>query len=154
MSSPAPARPDAVPRPSLWRDPSYHSMNVTQFLGAFNDNLFKQLVLLICVDYLAATGINYQTFALFLFAFPFVLFSGFAGYLADRISKQRIIVAMKIAEIAVMFAGFLAFHATYGRIGCLLIVVFLMGTHSAFFGPSKYGILPELFREEDLPQVN
>ncbi len=140
--------------PPLWRDPSYHGMNLTQFLGAFNDNLFKQLVLLLCVDYARETGKNYQSLALFLFALPFVAFSGFAGYLADRISKRQIVVAMKVAEIGVMSAGFLAFHSTFARLAWLLAVVFLMGTHSAFFGPSKYGILPEMFRESDLPQVN
>ena len=61
---------------------------------------------------------------------------------------------MKVAEIGVMTAGFFALHAVTGRIEWLLAVVFLMGTHSAFFGPPKYGILPELFRERDLPQVN
>jgi MFS family permease len=143
------------PRPSLWRDPTYHGMNLTQFFGAFNDNLFKQLVLLICVSYAAtAGGRDYQQVAQALFALPFVLFSGFAGFLADRISKQRIVVAMKVAEIAVMLAGFLAFHSTFGQLVWLMAVVFLMGTHSAFFGPAKYGILPELFRESDLPQVN
>jgi len=82
-------------------------MNFTQFFGAFNDNLFKQLVLLICVNY-GGRGHDYQTYAQALFALPFVLFSGFAGFLADRISKQRIVVAMKLAEIAVMTAGFFA----------------------------------------------
>jgi MFS family permease len=142
------------PRPSLWHDVSYHGMNFTQFFGAFNDNLFKQLVLLIAVDYFTETGKNEQGPALLLFALPFVLFSGFAGFLSDRISKVRIVVTMKIAEIGVMTAGFLALHATTGRMEWLLMVVFLMGTHSAFFGPPKYGILPELFRERDLPQVN
>jgi acyl-[acyl-carrier-protein]-phospholipid O-acyltransferase/long-chain-fatty-acid--[acyl-carrier-protein] ligase len=142
------------PRPSLWRDISYHGMNFTQFFGAFNDNLFKQLVLLICVDYFHETGHDEQGKALLMFALPFVLFSGFAGYLSDRMPKVRIIRAMKVAEIGVMTAGFLALHAITGRIEWLLAVVFLMGTHSAFFGPPKYGILPELFRERDLPQVN
>ncbi len=145
--------PRTDPRPTLWRDPTYHGMNFTQFFGAFNDNLFKQLVLLICVNY-AGKGGDYQQYAQALFALPFVLFSGFAGFLADRISKQRIVVAMKLAEIAVMIAGFFAFHSTFGRLAWLLCVVFLMGTHSAFFGPPKYGILPELFRETDLPRVN
>jgi MFS family permease len=153
ISTPAPV-PSADPRPTLWRDPTYHGMNFTQFFGAFNDNLFKQLVLLICVNYAASQGGDYQQYAQALFAIPFVLFSGFAGYLADRISKQKIVVAMKIAEIVVMLAGFLAFHSSFGQLGWLMCVVFLMGTHSAFFGPSKYGILPELFRERDLPQVN
>jgi MFS family permease len=153
MSQPS---PDASfdPRPSLWRDISYHGMNFTQFFGAFNDNLFKQLVLLICVDYFPVSGTDYQPYAQFLFALPFVLFSGFAGYLSDRTRKVRIVVAMKIAEIGVMTLGFFAFHAATGQIWWLLAVVFLMGTHSAFFGPPKYGILPELFRERDLPQVN
>jgi MFS family permease len=142
------------PRPTLWHDVSYHAMNLTQFFGAFNDNLFKQLVLLICVDYVHQTGRDLQSIAQFMFALPFVLFSGYAGYLSDRISKRPIVVTMKIAEIGVMTAGFLAFHAAGWRMEFLLAVVFLMGTHSAFFGPPKYGILPELFRERDLPQVN
>jgi MFS family permease len=143
-------------RPSLWRDPSYHAMNLTQFLGAFNDNLFKQMVLLICVDYArgAGHGRDYQSVAGFLFALPFVLFSGFAGFLADRVSKRRIVVTMKVAEIGVMAGGFLAFHALSGQLFWLIVVLFAMGTHSAFFGPSKYGILPELFRERDLSRVN
>jgi MFS family permease len=151
-ANPDPSTPDR--RPSLWHDISYHGMNFTQFFGAFNDNLFKQLVLLICVDYFAVVHTDYQPYAQFAFALPFVLFSGFAGFLSDRTSKVRIVVAMKIAEIGVMTAGFFALHATTGRIEWLLAVVFLMGTHSAFFGPPKYGILPELFRERDLPQVN
>ena len=68
-------------------DRAYHGMNFTQFFGAFNDNLFKQLVLLICVDYFHETGHDYQGKAQLLFALPFVLFSGFAGFLSDRISK-------------------------------------------------------------------
>jgi MFS family permease len=154
MTPALPNAPAGDPRPSLWHDISYHGMNFTQFFGAFNDNLFKQLVLLICVDYFHETGHDDQGKALLLFALPFVLFSGFAGFLSDRISKVRIVVAMKIAEIGVMTAGLLALHAATGRIEWLLLVVFLMGTHSAFFGPPKYGILPELFRERDLPQVN
>ncbi|HEX4071697.1 MAG TPA: hypothetical protein VHX68_11015, partial [Planctomycetaceae bacterium] len=68
--------PSADPRPTLWRDPTYHGMNFTQFFGAFNDNLFKQLVLLICVNYAASQGGDYQQYAQALFAIPFVLFSG------------------------------------------------------------------------------
>ena len=134
--------------------PTYHGMNFTQFFGAFNDNLFKQLVLLICVNY-AASGRRLPDSTRRPCSRCRLCSSlGSPGYLADRISKQKIVVAMKIAEIAVMLAGFLAFYSTLGPTGWLMCVVFLMGTHSAFFGPSKYGILPELFRERDLPQVN
>ena len=153
MSTVETAADDRPGLPPLWKDRAYHGMNFTQFFGAFNDNLFKQLVLLICVNY-AGTGRDYQMVAQALFALPFVLFSGFAGFLADRISKQRIVVAMKVAEVGVMTAGFLAFHLQTGQLPWLLVVVFLMGTHRPFFGPPKYGILPELFRESDLPQVN
>src|SRR5689334_9600955 len=72
---------------SLWRDRSFWGMTATQFLGAFNDNLFKQVVLLLCIDIAVQHGTrDYQPQAQRLFALPFVLFSGFAGYLSDRFS--------------------------------------------------------------------
>jgi MFS family permease len=148
----------AVP---LTRDRSFWGMTATQFLGAFNDNVFKQLVLLICVDYVALRGLDhdpYQTTAQGLFALPFVLCSGFAGWLSDRYSKRTIVVLCKVAEIVVMAAGTIAFlTGTMGEDGLLYMlfaVLFVMGLQSAFFGPSKYGILPELFHEDDLPQAN
>lgn len=135
------------------RDESFWGMTATQFLGAFNDNLFKQLVLLLCVDIaLQDRGQDYQGRAGILFAAPFILFSGFAGYLSDRNSKRRIVVLAKVAEIFIMALGMLAFAA--GSLPALFAVLFLMATQSAFFGPSKYGILPELFRGDDLPRAN
>lgn len=138
--------------PPLSRDQAFWGMTATQLLGAFNDNLFKQLVLLICVDYAYDGGRDYQPIAMALFAIPFVLFSGFGGYLSDRNSKRRIVVLCKVAEIAVMAAGLMAFLS--GQLAALFVVLFCMSTQSAFFGPAKYGILPELFRERDLPQAN
>jgi acyl-[acyl-carrier-protein]-phospholipid O-acyltransferase/long-chain-fatty-acid--[acyl-carrier-protein] ligase len=149
------------PLPSLDRDWAFWGMTATQFLGAFNDNVFKQLVLLICVDYTRATGATgdpFQPIAQFLFTIPFILFSGFAGYLSDRFSKRHVVVLAKVAEIGIMAAGALSFAlfapGTWGLMIGLMAVLFLMGSQSAFFGPSKYGILPELFREEDLPRAN
>lgn len=148
-------------RPPLMRDAAFWGMTVTQFLGAFNDNLFKQLVLLICTEYVRYQQLDhdpYQTTAQALFAIPFVLFSGFAGFLSDRFSKRTIIVLCKVAEIVVMGGGLLAFFSsgmlTQPLLWSLFALVFLMGTHSAFFGPSKYGILPELFHDRDLPRAN
>ena len=148
-------------RRSHTRDRSFWGMTATQFLGAFNDNVFKQLVLLICVDYVALRGLDhdpYQTTAQGLFALPFVLFSGFAGWLSDRVSKRRIVVLCKVSEIGVMLAGLIALMTgTLGEDGllnALFAVLFVMGLQSAFFGPSKYGILPELFHDDDLPAVN
>lgn len=146
-------------RPGLWRDKTFYGMISTQFLGAFNDNLFKQLVLLLSVDLsLRAAGAQkanedqYQPLAMAVFSLPFVLLSGYAGYLADRFSKSRIVLLCKIAEIGIMSAGLFALHAE-NMIGVYL-VLFAMGIHSAFFGPAKYGILPELFRGKDLPSAN
>ena len=155
--------------PTLYRDTAFWGMTATQFLGAFNDNLFKQLLLLLSVaatggaaatvfEHSAAgpqRGEDVQWIAMFVFALPFVLFSGLAGFISDRTSKRRVIVLSKLAEIVVMLLGMAAF-AAYGWIGMpgLFIVLFLMGNQSTFFGPAKYGILPELLRHRDLPRAN
>jgi MFS family permease len=157
--------------PSLFRDRSFWGMTATQFLGAFNDNLFKQLVLLLAVgggasavatqfvesaaNPIPRSGPDIQSLAMFLFALPFLLFSGFAGYMSERLSKRTVVVACKVAEIGIVLLGMAAF-ASWNQTGMagLLAVLFLMGTHSAFFGPPKWGILPELFAEGDLPQAN
>ena len=147
-----PARLDTTTLPALSRDISFLGMTVTQFLGAFNDNLFKQLMLLLS---LRIADQDRQPIAMFVFSVPFVLFSGYAGYLADRYSKRVIIILSKMAEILAMLLGLLAF-AMFGSWGFpgLLLVLFLMGTQSAFFGPGKYGILPEMLRPKDLPAAN
>jgi acyl-[acyl-carrier-protein]-phospholipid O-acyltransferase/long-chain-fatty-acid--[acyl-carrier-protein] ligase len=138
----------------LWRDTSFWGMTATQFLGAFNDNLYKQAALLVCTDMAlkAQSKVDLQDLAMALFALPFVMFSGFAGYLSDRTSKRRIVVLCKIAEIGIVAVGAAALlgHRFYS----VLAVLFLMGTHSAFFGPAKYGILPEIVREKNLSQAN
>ena len=139
-------------QPTLYRDPSFWGMTVTQFLGAFNDNLFKQLMLLLSLK--VATE-DRQPIAMAIFAAPFLLLSGIAGFLSERHSKRTIIVLCKVAEIVVMLLGMAAFlrFEIWGFPG-LLCVLLLMGTQSAFFGPSKYGILPEILRERDLPRAN
>jgi MFS family permease len=145
--------------PPLNRDSSFWGMATTQFLGAFNDNLFKQLILLLATptaaELLAGTARDHQSTATNIFAIPFLLFSGFAGYVSDRISKRTIVVAAKCAEVIIMLLGFIGFW-WYDRFGFngMMIVLFLMGTHSAFFGPAKYGILPEMLRPSDLPKAN
>lgn len=150
---------DALP-PLPVKNRSFLSFLGTQALGAFNDNVFKQLVLLIGVGYLVA-GVEYQAIIQFLFALPFLLFSGLAGDIADRISKGRLMVICKLAEILIALLGvgaFLMISTANGNSGnaplylwLLAAVVFLLGTQSAFFGPPKYGGLPELVRPADLP---
>lgn len=131
----------------------------TQALGAFNDNVFKQLVLLLGVGYLMS-GIEYQAVVQFLFAVPFLLFSGIAGDLSDRFSKGRLMTLCKTAEILIAFAGVGAFLCVApGKPGLTeaplylwlaALVCFTLGTQSAFFGPPKYGGLPELVNADDL----
>ena len=138
---------------SILRDRSFNGMLLTQFLGVFNDNVFKQIILFICVDFAVDNREdNLQGVATVVFAAPFILLSGSCGYLADLFSKRSIIVLSKVLEIVVMTLGLCAFLT--GNVTVMLCVLFLMGSQSALFGPAKYGILPELFEEKDLPKVN
>ena len=171
----SPATPDGLDTvtrleslPPLARDPSFWGMTTTQFLGAFNDTVYKQLVLLLCVQVVVSSGktADMQSVALAVFSLPFILFSGSAGWLADRIKKRTVIVGCKVAEIVIMAAGGVAFalmaqpqmvgdhYVTSGLPLGVFVVLFLMGTHSAIFGPAKYGILPEMVRGRDLPRFN
>ncbi len=126
----------------------------TQFLGAFNDNFYKIIVTLVALDIPLATGGGEQYIPLIggLFILPFLIFSGYAGYLADVHSKRTILVSVKVFEIFAMTLGLLAFFSN--RIALMLTVVFLMGLHSTFFSPAKYGILPEMLPEKDLSRGN
>ena len=130
---------------------SFHALVGTQFLGAFNDNLFKQLMLLLAASYLFQ-GRDLQGLAFAIFSLPFVLFSGIAGDLSERFSKRTIIVQMKVAEIAVLLLGVIAF--VFLSWPFMLVVLFLMGMQSAIFGPSKYGVIPELIPAGRLLRAN
>jgi acyl-[acyl-carrier-protein]-phospholipid O-acyltransferase/long-chain-fatty-acid--[acyl-carrier-protein] ligase len=139
---------------------AFWSFLLTQFLGAFNDNYFKQMVLLTCVSQVAK-GENapyLPPLAQAAFALPFVLLSGLGGFLSDRCGKTRVIVGCKFAEVGIMGVGLLVLRieglSASAQIMYLIGVLLLMGAHSAIFAPSKYGVLPELFREEQLLPVN
>lgn len=126
-----------------------------QFLGAFNDNLFKNALVMWITFRLAETGAQaglYITLAAGIFILPFFLFSAFAGQLADKYEKSRLIRKIKLAEILIMLLGAMAFVAQ--DITLLLAVLFLMGVQSTFFGPIKYAILPEHLQEDELLQGN
>ena len=127
-------------------------MFLTQKLGAFNDNFFKNaLVIMVTFAGLKSSAMGsemFVTLAAGLFILPFFLFSAFAGQLADKFDKAGMIRLVKLAEIALMLlagVGFILESPLY-----LLTVLFLMGVQSAFFGPLKYGILPDLLDEDEL----
>ena len=129
---------------------------LTQALGAFNDNLYKTaLIVLITYDLAFAGSLPpalMVTAAGGLFILPFFLFSAYAGQLGDRCDKARMIRATKWAEVAIMvlaLPGFLFASADY-----LMVILFLMGSQSAFFGPLKYAILPQQLTRAELPAGN
>jgi len=128
-------------------------LNTTQFLGALNDNIFRWLLLFALVGTLgsASSARVSQTLGV-VFVVPFLLFTPWAGKLADRYSKTRILRIAKGAEILVMCLGLvaLALNWTFG----LYSILFLMCLQSAFFGPSKYGIVPELVPSHTLSRAN
>jgi acyl-[acyl-carrier-protein]-phospholipid O-acyltransferase/long-chain-fatty-acid--[acyl-carrier-protein] ligase len=150
------AAPDAVleaPRAEVLRDASFYGMLLTQFLAVFNDNFYKQIVLFICVERaMSGAAQDLQGTATIVFSLPFIIFSGFSGYLSDLISKRRIIVIAKVAEVVIMLLAFLSFHPI--NLPLMFMVLFLLGTHSTLYAPAKYGLLPELFADRDLPRVN
>ncbi len=152
----APADRAVSPEPTPTTPDSYRgfwALFVTQFQGAFSDNVFKFLVIFLITstrppeerDQLIAL-------ALAMFAVPFVLFSMAGGFLADRFSKRSVILWIKVAEVVIMALGLVGLWL--GHINFLLAVIFLMSAQSAFFGPSKYGSVPELLSEKRLSWGN
>ena len=104
MPEHAPETHASPPPPLPVKNRSFLCFLATQGLGAFNDNVFKQLVLLLGIGYLMA-GVEYQAVVQFLFALPFLLFSGLAGDISDRLSKGRLMVMCKLAEIIIALLG-------------------------------------------------
>jgi acyl-[acyl-carrier-protein]-phospholipid O-acyltransferase/long-chain-fatty-acid--[acyl-carrier-protein] ligase len=125
---------------------------VTQFLGAFNDNVFKNaLVMLITYRLAEATGGNAQimvTLAAGIFIFPFFLFSATAGQLADKYEKSALIFKVKFVEIVLTLLAALGFYLE--NVSLLMFALFLLGTQATFFGPLKYAILPEQLKADEL----
>ena len=132
----------------------FWSLMATQFQNAFSDNALKNLVILLLLAQprSAEQQASLVAFAGALFAAPFILFSMLGGWLADRFSKKRVMVGVKIAEIGIML--FAAVGLGIQSVPLQLVAIFMMGCHSAIFGPSKYGILPEILPVEKLSWAN
>ena len=125
---------------------------ITQFLGALNDNLFKNALLVIVVSGAVAgsdSNTNFITnLAAGLFILPYFLFSTTAGQLADRYDKALLIKRIKVAEIILMVAGCYALWRA--DINLMLGILFALGVQSAFFGPIKYAIIPQHLSADEL----
>jgi acyl-[acyl-carrier-protein]-phospholipid O-acyltransferase/long-chain-fatty-acid--[acyl-carrier-protein] ligase len=132
---------------------SYTYLNLTQFLGALNDNIYKLLIVYFLIQ-IEGSEASHKVLALTgaIFVLPFILFSASSGMLADRYSKRNIIIFTKLFEVGIMVAGVFAFHyeVKWGLLG----ILFCLATHSAIFAPSKYGILPEIVSSEKITQAN
>lgn len=131
------------------------SLSITQFFGAANDNILKQVLTLS----VAAGGVwdgklgnGGQAYAVYFMALPFILFSGFSGQLADRYSKERLAFWVKVFEIFIAVVAFAGFW--FQSVWFCLMAMFLLGTHSAFYGPAKYGMIPELVDRGELSRAN
>ena len=123
---------------------------VTQALGALNDNLFKQSLILAILYKLNIEGDRgiWVNLCALLFIVPFFLFSALAGQFGEKYAKDRLIRLIKLGEIAIMVVAAIGF--AFDHLALMLVALFAMGTHSALFGPVKYSILPQTLRPEEL----
>ncbi|RKY04753.1 MAG: acyl-[ACP]--phospholipid O-acyltransferase, partial [Planctomycetota bacterium] len=132
---------------------SFDWHNATQFLGALNDNVFQGLMIFFLIGTLGTDRkADINAMAAIIFVVPFLLFTPFAGSLADWFSKRQIIVMAKAVELGVMVAGCVIFYFNF-TVG-IYAALFLMCTQSAFFGPCKYGIIPELVHKDQISRAN
>src|ERR1700692_564210 len=139
--------------PPHWRL-GFWSLIVTQFQGAFNDNGLKFLVIYLIVERNFPSEVRDRFILIVgaLFAIPFILFSLAGGYLADRYSKRTLTIGTKVFEVG---GGLFAIAAlATGNLAMEAAAVFLISTQGALFGPSKYGLLPELLPEKELSWGN
>ena len=140
-----------APRP--WRL-GFWSLIATQFQGAFNDNALKFLVLYLILQTKLSPDDEASRVRMvgLLFAAPFILFSMTGGYLADRFSKRSVTIGTKYFEIAVMVLAIAGIWLQ--NMPLSLVALFLASTQGALFGPSKYGLLPEILPETRLSWGN
>jgi acyl-[acyl-carrier-protein]-phospholipid O-acyltransferase / long-chain-fatty-acid--[acyl-carrier-protein] ligase len=153
MDQTAPAA--SAPAPKLraaFGEPRFAAFLAAQALGAFNDNAFKTFIALLAVSLAPERAPALIAVAGGLFVLPFLLFSTLAGDAADRWPKSRLLVIFKAAEPLLLLLAVPALAAD--SVPALLVLLFLMGAHSAFFGPIKFAILPELVSDADLSAAN
>ena len=134
---------------------SFISLVFTQFFGAVNDNLLKGVLTFAVASggvWAGQLGKGGQSYVGLCLTVPFIVLSGFAGQLADRNSKSSITFLVKLAEIGIALVGLAAFLA--GNLWLAMATMLLLAIQSAFFGPAKYGMIPELVGDASLSQAN
>lgn len=146
----------AAPRDRLL-SPTFIGLLLTQFLGATNDNILRWLVIGLGKQYVAGDKLDMEVstvlaFGSGCFVLPYILLAAPAGYLADRFSKRSVIVSCKVAEIAIMGLAVLA--VVIGSASLLFLVVALIGSQAALFGPAKLGSIPEMLRPSKISSAN
>ena len=120
----------------LYRRQGFQAFLATSFLGAFNDNFFKLIVTCFAISKLGKEELNtYIPLTGAMFVLPYLLCSSYAGYLADRFEKRRLLIWTKWMELVVMLFGLWLFHCQ--AVYTLLAALFLMGAQSAFYSPAK-----------------
>ena len=135
----------------LWRGKRFVPLLITQFFGAFNDNLFKNTLMTFVAYKMLADA---QTVSLYanliagIFILPYFLFSALAGLLADKYNRAKMVRLLKLFELLLMLSAGVIFTLKMPIL--LIVVLFFMGTQSTFFGPIKYALLPQLLRSEEL----
>jgi 1-acyl-sn-glycerol-3-phosphate acyltransferase len=124
---------------------------LTQFFGAFNDNLFRN-ALIVSITFGAAASAGRATelsnLAQALFILPFFIFSALAGQIADKYEKSRLIRQTRLAEVLVMFAAAAALY--FRNVPALFVLIFLLGILATIFGPLKYSLMPQHLRQSEL----
>lgn len=144
--------PEAAWTEPLMLSARFLPLFVTQLLGALNDNLFKNALVVYAIFHAGGAGPLLVAAAGGVFIAPYALFSSTAGQLADRYDKSRLIRVTKLWELGLMAAAAVGFLS--GSIGWLMAVLFGLGVQATFFGPLKYGILPDHLRRDEIVAGN
>lgn len=151
--------PHSEPASSRLLNRSYLALLATQFFGAANDNVLKQ-----CLTFMVATGIwsgafgwnglgpGGQVLPALCLTVPFIFLSGYAGQICDRYSKRRVIFWVKLIEVPIACVAMIGFFTH--NLWLTILAMLLLSVQSSFFGPAKYGVIPEIVRDEHLSMAN
>lgn len=145
---------DALPDSTTHSERGFWSLIVTQFFGAANDNILKGVLIYMVIDgaWAGDLGSGGQGFVSACLTVPFILLSGVAGQFADRNSKRYVSVLVKIVEVPIALVGMIGFWT--GQLWIALTAMIALACQSAFFGPAKYGMIPELVPSSRLSRAN